>query len=72
MPAMRNPETGETVNVGTGSVASMLASGWVALPEDERPAGNASRDEWAAYAVAQGHTEEEIADLNRDKIKDLF
>jgi hypothetical protein len=36
----------------------------------EAPKGNASRDEWAAYATAQGH---DIDDTwSRDDIRDLF
>lgn len=35
----------------------------------ERPAGNASRDEWAEYATAQG---KDVDGLGRDQIRDLF
>lgn len=38
-----------------------------------RPAGNASREEWAAYAVASGQaTEEEVAGLTRDELRGLY
>lgn len=37
-----------------------------------RPRGNASRDEWAAYALAHGTSEEQIANLSRDEISALF
>lgn len=37
--------------------------------EDGLPKGNASRDEWAAYALAHGLTEDEVAPLNRDEIR---
>ena len=33
------------------------------------PAGNASREEWAAFAVAQGMHPDEAAELKRDEIK---
>lgn len=33
------------------------------------PAGNASREEWAAYAVAQGLHPDEAAGLKREEIK---
>lgn len=37
------------------------------------PAGNASRDEWAAYVVGRElATEDEIADLSRDEIRDTY
>lgn len=39
----------------------------------EPPAGNASRDEWAEYAVSTGRVSaEDIADLGRDDLRDLF
>lgn len=44
-----------------------------ALAEDERPAGNASRDVWAAYVLAAGlATEDEITDLTRDQLRDTY
>ncbi len=39
---------------------------------DGPPSGNASADEWRAYALAHGHTEEELADLRRNDIRALF
>ena len=36
----------------------------------EVPKGNASRDEWAAYATARGHTVDD--EWTRDEIRDLF
>lgn len=39
----------------------------------EKPAGNASRDLWAAYVVAAGlATEEQIADMSRDQLRDTY
>lgn len=37
-----------------------------------RPAGNAGRDEWVAYAVASGHapTPESLDGVGRDEIRD--
>lgn len=38
-----------------------------------RPAGNGSRDEWAAYAVASGQaTEDEVKGLTRDELRGLY
>lgn len=37
-----------------------------------RPTRNASREEWAQYALAQGVLEEDIADLKRDEISEMF
>jgi len=44
---------------------------------DGLPKGNASRDEWAAYALGHGLTEEDLApadreQLTRDEIRDHF
>ncbi|MFJ2619695.1 hypothetical protein [Glutamicibacter sp. NPDC087344] len=39
---------------------------------DEPPAGNASTDEWKAWAVAQGKTDEELAGLGRGEIRALL
>lgn len=37
------------------------------------PAGNASRDEWAAYVVAAGlATEEQIDGVGRDELRDTY
>lgn len=37
-----------------------------------RPGGNASRADWAEYAVSQGFADEQVADLKRDEIRDLI
>lgn len=58
----------------------LIKSGMVATsqtspdPTDEadRPVGNASLVEWQAYAVAHGMAEEEIAEMSRNDIRDLF
>lgn len=42
-------------------------------PADEAPAGNASLEDWQAYALKQdGVTEESIKDLGRDELRELF
>lgn len=38
----------------------------------ERPAGNASAEDWRAYALTQGATEDEVADLSRNELRDRF
>lgn len=40
-------------------------------PVDE-PAGNASHDDWVAYAVSQGMSEDEAEALSRDELRDLY
>lgn len=74
MPRLKHPTQGTVVSVGTDSVASMLAAGWVDLDgtADDIPAGNASRDEWEAYALSTGRTEDDLEGLSRNEIRDLF
>lgn len=66
----RSPE-GE----GAGLVTS-AAQGAPEQPEQleqpERPTNGASRELWAAYAVAQGADAEEVQGLGRDAIRSLF
>ena len=38
----------------------------------QKPAGNASEDAWREYALANGKSEDDLKDLGRDKIRDLF
>lgn len=38
----------------------------------EEPAGNASKAEWHAYALAQGYTEEGLEGRTRDELRELF
>jgi hypothetical protein len=40
--------------------------------DDDRPAGNASQEEWHAYAVAQGMPEDEAASLSRNELRDRY
>lgn len=40
--------------------------------EGEKPAGNASLDDWRAYALANGKSETDLDGLKRDEIRDLF
>lgn len=41
-------------------------------PEGDKPAGNASLEEWRAYALANGKSEGDLDDLKRDEIRALF
>lgn len=40
--------------------------------QDGRPRGNASRDEWVAYALANGKTEDDLTGLKQGEIRELF
>lgn len=38
-------------------------------PQGERPAGNAKRAAWARYALLQGASADEVADMGRDELR---
>jgi hypothetical protein len=38
----------------------------------DQPAGNASTEDWRAYALTQGATEDEVADLSRKELRDKY
>lgn len=40
--------------------------------QGEAPAGNASLEDWAAYAVAQGADEEHVKSRSRDQLREEF
>jgi hypothetical protein len=40
-------------------------------PPDDRPSGNSSEDEWRTYRLAHGYTEDELAGLGRNKLREL-
>jgi hypothetical protein len=42
------------------------------LASVEQPKGNASLEEWTAYATASGMTADELEGLNRDEIRALY
>ncbi len=65
-------ELERTRRVVAASMAEQVAATDATVSGDtqEAPKGNASRDEWAAYAAARGY---EIDDeWTRDEIRDLF
>lgn len=41
-------------------------------PSVQEPAGNASTDEWRSYALSLGATEDDIADLTRNDLRDKY
>lgn len=42
-------------------------------PVFERPAGNASQEAWATYALESGQaSEDEVKDLSRDELRELY
>lgn len=49
-----------------------LPIGKLSIEDDDRPGGNASLDEWHAYALAHGQTDEDLEGKSRNEIRDLF
>lgn len=75
MARLRNIATGVVVNIHDDKV-SRMGSGWRPFPSkgeapipaaDAAPRGNASREEWAAYAAFRGVAVSD--DAKRDEIK---
>lgn len=62
--AEQDPAQGDSAPAGTSP--NQEATGPV------RPARNASRDEWFEYAKAQGVPEQQLTDLKRDEISEIF
>lgn len=69
MAELRSPYDGAVIDVADGLVKRYVAAGWVGgeQADDGAPRGNASRDEWAAYAATLGV--EVAEDAKRDDIK---
>lgn len=79
MPRFTHAVTGVTVSVDDDTAANLSASVWKpegapseAPAADGRPAGNASREDWEAYALDNGRTAEDLEGLGRNEIRDLF
>ncbi|WP_417364054.1 hypothetical protein [Glutamicibacter arilaitensis] len=51
----------------TAVVSSAVTAG-----EVEEPRGNASREDWVEYAIAQGKTEDDLAGLKQTEIRALL
>jgi hypothetical protein len=84
---LAHPETGvptvllageEVPDWASDLIGDHLIEGTAAEPSgDEAPKGNASREDWAAYAEGKGATAEELADpadggLSRDDLRDKY
>jgi hypothetical protein len=75
-----NPRAwGERADAGVGGEAPLPEAPAPQTPdveplevEVERPAGNASHGEWAAYAVARGVPADEAERLTRNELRDRF
>lgn len=53
------PDAGDTASAGPADLV-------------EQPAGNASLDDWRAYALTQGATEDDLEGLSRNDLRDKY
>ena len=65
---LTHPDSDQTIEVEDAHADRYLGQGW-RKPEDGAPAGNASREDWHAYAVSRGFSEPDLEDLTRDQIR---
>jgi hypothetical protein len=65
---------GDEVTVGPGTVLPEAEPADEAAAADvvEQPAGNESADQWRAYALTQGATEDEVAGMSRNELRDKY
>lgn len=63
-----NPDHAE----GVTTTADVSTPGVDPPAVGESPKGNASHDEWEAYARTQGATDEDLDGLGRDAIRDKY
>jgi hypothetical protein len=72
----RAPDTAVVEPVDVEAIVNPEGAG-VHVPEpeddgdDDRPAGNASTEDWYAYRLAHGYTEAKLEGLGRDELRDL-
>ena len=71
--AVLNPEGSPAVVYPVGnSVSDVVPKVDADASTDGRPRGNASREEWVAYALANGKTEDDLTGLKQTEIRALF
>lgn len=65
---MTHPDTGLEIDVPAGHVATYTSQGWrEATPQ--APKGNASLEEWQAFAREQGLSDEDLEGKTRDELR---
>lgn len=52
--------------------SSHLAGGADVTASVDEPAGNASKEEWVEFARSRGASEEDVADLNRNELREKY
>lgn len=82
MAFVQHPAFPDDAPLSVGNPDEWVEQGWVPISEKEaaevdptitpKPAGNATKDEWLAYALTQPNVDEEfLSGLTRDEIRDL-
>lgn len=82
MAFVQHPAFPDDAPVSVDNPDEWVEQGWVPISQKEaaevdptitpRPAGNANRDEWLTYALAQPNADEEhLSTLTRDELRDL-
>jgi len=74
---VRHPQAGEAT-VPESALGQLASQGWTAVDEDlaqevdPMPSGNATLEEWSAYALGHGMSDEDVAGKSRNEIRDHF
>lgn len=63
-----HPDTEQEIDVAESVAARYINQGW-RPPATDAPKGNASRDEWAAYALTKGFSEADIEGKSREELR---
>lgn len=72
VPPPAAPPAGDPVVVTDPAAPPAGDTAAATEPKPERPAGNGSKADWLAYAIASGVAEADLADKTRDDIAALF
>lgn len=67
-----NPEGSPAVVYPVGNSVSDVVPNTTGDDPNGRPRGNASREEWVSYALANGKTEDDVNGLKQSEIRALF
>lgn len=65
---LTHPNSTQTIDVSETAAQRYASQGWRPASTDA-PAGNASKDEWLAYAAAQGLDAAEAEAMTRDELR---
>lgn len=66
------PSSGPRVHEDQEPAADVAQDQEPAPDEDDRPAGNASTEDWQEYARTQGATDADLEGLSRNELRDKY